>query len=967
MLWRPLFKPPPFETWRFPWQKEVTVFCQCVLAGVHNFPYIPRRNAPVPFSVLCRTQQRQINPGLDDPGNVGNPKNQRSGTAVPLRKSTFSVLVFLLLAAPASAESPTLSLFLPTRPVRTGALGVLCTGLDLNEPVRARVGLALSGGGVRGIAQIGVLQVLHGHRIPVDVVVGTSMGSVIGGLYAAGLDPDEIWEFAKNIRWQDILIDRPPRSHLFLGQKRERERYLIQLRLQGSSLRPDIPLAFTPGQRLTSTLTAAVLSSPFGYQTRFDCLPIRYRALATDLIHGQPVLLRGGNLVEVMRASVSIPLLFTPVQRGDTLLVDGGLVSNIPVAQTYRAGADLVIAVDTTSPLRKQEEINLPWEVADQVTTIMQRERNRQELAQADVAIRVPFPDLTALDFKNIQEIYTAGKRKAELALPSIKSCLASCTDSLLSATYGLPLDTRFRVQVARLPSSVRCPDSLDTTGFISLRDLHRLMLRAYANGLRHVRASLVGDTLVVDGTPAPKLDSIHVQHTGLLAASELDSVLAGFRGRALDATSLVALVSAIHRQYRRHGWALAHVDSVGFDSARGLLTLKINDGRIDRITVDGNTHTRTYVILREFPLSAGQPFNLPKAERGLDQIYSTGLFEWVGLAVRQSASHQEIVIRVKERDSRLVRFGARYDLERRGKLFVEYADENLLGAGNTLSALGLYGVRDQEARIDYRVDRIFRTFLTTQFDLYHRSGRHFAFRSGRSVGEYREKRTGFTFRFGEQMHRLGTVWFGFRWENILLRRLSGEGYPTGSYTLRTIGIRSLLDSRDRIPFARSGKRHELFYEYSSGRFLTSQISYTKFASSLESFFTFAVRHTLHAKIDWGISDLTTPFPEQYTLGGQNSFYGLREEELRGRHFWLSSLEYRYALPWGFHADWYLSFRLDWGAIWPKDIISISNKDFFYGVGAALSADTILGPFTIAYGRTQHGETQLYFSAGKSF
>ena len=877
-------------------------------------------------------------------------------------------LFFLLLpAAPtlAAGSAHPLKLVLPTRSVCASRLGVLCTGVNLEEPLRARVGIALSGGGVRGIAQIGVLEVLQKHDIPVDVVVGTSMGSVVGGLYAAGLTPQEIWDFARRIRWQEILIDRPPRSHLFLGQKRERERYLIQLRLQGPFLRPDIPLAFTPGQRLTSTLTGAVLSSPFGYQTRFDCLPVRYRALATDLTTGQPVLLAKGNLVEAMRASVSIPLLFTPVQKNDTLLVDGGLVSNIPVEQTYATGADLVLAVDTTSPLRKPEEINLPWEVADQVTTIMQRERNRRELARADVAIQVPFPDLTALDFKNIRAIYETGKRKALQKLPEIRRALVQRTDSLLQNAYGLPLDTAFVVRAVRLPTQLAAPPLADSS--LTLRQIHELLLRVYRSGFREVQATLRNDTLVVHARPAARVDSIRVDHATLLKPGEIDSVLAPYRGAILDARWFVSLVAAIHRQYRRHGWALAHIDSASYDSARGLLALRVNDGRIDRIVVEGNQRTRRYVILREFPLSPGQPFNLQKAEQGLDQIYSTGLFDWVGLSVRQTTSSQEIVIRVKERDNRLLRLGARYDLERRGKIFAEYADENLLGAGNTLSVLGLYGVRDQEARLSYRVDRIFRTFLTTQVNLYHRSGRYFAYEGGRSTGEYREKRTGLTFRFGEQMRRLGTVWFGIRWENILLRRLYGAGYPTGSYTLRTFGLRSILDTRDRIPFARTGKRHELFYEYSSGRFLTSQISYTKFASSLESFHTFANRHTVHGRLDWGISDLTTPFPEQYTLGGQNSFYGLRDRELRGRHFWLSSLEYRYALPWGFHADWYISLRVDWGAIWPRDIISISNKDFFYGVGAALSADTLLGPFTIAYGRTQHGETQIYFSAGRNF
>ncbi|MBN2088692.1 patatin-like phospholipase family protein, partial [candidate division KSB1 bacterium] len=239
---------------------------------------------------------------------------------------------------------------------------------------RPRIGLALSGGGARCIPQLGVIEVLKENKIPIDLIVGTSMGSVIGGLYAAGYETDEILQRLKNIDWQNIFFDRPTRQNLFLGQKQTQSRYILQLRF--SSFKPYIPSGISPGQTISLILSDLVMQAPYGSYSNFNELKIPFRAVATDLISGNRVLLEKGNLADALCASLAFPLLFAPVVWDNMLLVDGGMINNIPVQEARELGMDIVIAVDGTSNLRNKNEILLPWEIVDQATTIMQREKN---------------------------------------------------------------------------------------------------------------------------------------------------------------------------------------------------------------------------------------------------------------------------------------------------------------------------------------------------------------------------------------------------------------------------------------------------------------------------------------------------------------------------------------------------------------------------------------------------------------
>ena len=221
---------------------------------------------------------------------------------------------------------------------------------------RPRIALVLSGGGARGIAAIGVLRVLEHNNIPIDLIVGTSMGSVIGGLYAMGYSTDQLQRLVDTTNWDDLLSysDDSKRRDLFLDQKIARDKSILVLRFEG--LEPVIPQAFSTGQRLSNYLNLLTLQGLYHPDPSFDDLRIPFRAVTTDLVTGKRIVIDSGDMTEALRASMAIPLLFSSMPRDSMQLLDGGLVDNLPVDVAIAEKADIVIAVDMVSPLKAKEQ-----------------------------------------------------------------------------------------------------------------------------------------------------------------------------------------------------------------------------------------------------------------------------------------------------------------------------------------------------------------------------------------------------------------------------------------------------------------------------------------------------------------------------------------------------------------------------------------------------------------------------------
>ena len=279
-----------------------------------------------------------------------------------------------------------------------------------------RTGLVLSGGAARGLAHIGVLKALEEQGVQVDAIAGTSMGAVIGGLYAAGYSVDELEKLALELDWQQVLSDDPPREDIPFRRKQDDRDFLVKRKL---SFRDDgslgLPLGVIQGQNLSLLLERLLVHAS---DTRdFDRLPIPFRAVATDIANDKKVIFRSGHLPQAIRASMSIPAVFAPVELDGRLLVDGGMVDNIPMDVARDMGVDRLIVVDIGTPLLPREQLLTVVDVLNQSTTMMTRRNSEAQLATLrpeDLLVQPMLAGFGATDFARAEQLIDAGYRAAD-------------------------------------------------------------------------------------------------------------------------------------------------------------------------------------------------------------------------------------------------------------------------------------------------------------------------------------------------------------------------------------------------------------------------------------------------------------------------------------------------------------------------------------------------------------------------
>ena len=284
--------------------------------------------------------------------------------------------------------------------------------------VRPRICLVLSGGGARGMAHIGVLKVLEELKIPIDCIAGTSMGAVVGGLYASGMTAAQIDATMRSVDWQEAFRDAPPRRDLAFRRKQDDRNFLVRLPLGLKHGQILLPKGFIQGQKLQQTLRQLTL--PFSKDTDFDKLPTPFRAVATDLVHGNPVLLDKGDLAMAMRASISAPGFFAPVDTEGMLLVDGGVAENLPVDVARQMHPDILIVSDVSYPLQSREALNSALSISNQMLAILvhkDTDRQRASLNASDVLIEPVLGTTSSTDFTVAHSTIAAGENAAHAML----------------------------------------------------------------------------------------------------------------------------------------------------------------------------------------------------------------------------------------------------------------------------------------------------------------------------------------------------------------------------------------------------------------------------------------------------------------------------------------------------------------------------------------------------------------------
>ena len=275
---------------------------------------------------------------------------------------------------------------------------------------RLRIGLALSGGGALGLAEIGVIQWMEENHIPVDRIAGTSMGSIIGAMYATGMSPAEMEKFAEGIDWDDAFRTEPAYPQLSYRRKQDRRNFLINASL-GLKHGLSGPNGLNSGQAVGLLLDR--IAFPVSDVASYDDLPIPFRCVATDMLSGQGVVLSEGPLAQAVRASMAIPGVFTPVAMNGRVLADGGMVQNIPVEPVLAMQADAVIAVELRLPPGTLKELETLKGVLTRAVDVMITQNERRSLALAKATVSIGMTGFTATDYDRVKDLIELGRKSA--------------------------------------------------------------------------------------------------------------------------------------------------------------------------------------------------------------------------------------------------------------------------------------------------------------------------------------------------------------------------------------------------------------------------------------------------------------------------------------------------------------------------------------------------------------------------
>lgn len=815
---------------------------------------------------------------------------------------------------------------------------------------RPKIGLALSGGGARGFAQIGVMKALEELGVQVDAVAGTSIGGVVGGLYACGYTPQELERIVMGIDWGELFHDRPRRSTLFSTQKEGNESHFLSIRFKG--LKPDIPLAVTSGQKVSNLFTDLTAAANLRTGFDFDRLPVPFRTLSVDLLSGDTVVFSSGDLAEALRATLGAPLAFVPLERGERLLVDGGLLVPVPVGLAKKMGVELVIAVNTSAPLLKAEELQTPLDVIDQATTILTLERKKKELAAADLVIEPELAAFRSMDFSGAARLFESGYQAA----------MAKKEEILKLAQRSKPGNVdRISVNGVNAPEELKAAFPLASTDPVLVSAWTGRLDSLLATGeFAHLSAEYdpAKKLLTVKTVEPPVVKEVTFSGNTVFSGSELVRVAALPAGGRLNYRRLSDACRKLEEKYRVRGFNLMESPRPSWDEASGRLTFNIQEAKIERVDLEGNRRTKNWVVMQSFPLRGGMLFSSEKVSQGVTDVYATGLFERVSALLEPGRGGPVLKLVLKEKNYEQVRLGAHYQTDWESEGFVDFLDANLFGTGTEVKTHLQFGVRRQLYEAAFKTDRIFRTYLTSRLGGFLYRERWRSYLDFENFLSYRERRWGGFWSLGQQIFRLGTVSAELRAENFVY---GNDNYNGQLYKLRSLSLRSVVDTRDRNPFPNRGA-YNLVWLSSASEVLGGNLNYRKAYAFFSHFLPIGKSLVFEPQISSGLTSGTLPEPELFRLGGKDFFAGSPKRGFLARQFLVLGVGLRAKL-WGWV---YPSVRWDLEKRWTK-AEEFDLRKFSYGLLGELKVATPIGPAGVGWAHSNLGGKRFYFSVGYDF
>jgi NTE family protein len=843
------------------------------------------------------------------------------------------------------------------------------------EKSRPVIGLALSGGGARGVAHIGVIEVLEKNGIRVERIAGTSMGSIVGGLYAAGYSPQVLATFLEKNDWSDILSSNPKRRSAYISQKEAVRWPLAEVRFDG--LRAQIPTRWSSGQRVISTLSWLTLCPTFLCGGDFDLLPIPFRSVATDLNTGNAEVFKSGSLARAIQASTTIPLLFNPVEWDNKLLVDGGLINNLPVNVLKDMGSDFVIACAIEESMHSPDELKNPVNIADQVTSISMRNITKISREQANFVISPNMEGFTSTSFTKIPEMIEKGRQEALRALPALLDSLGKMNDRYKKVYIS---------EIAVVPETEKEFVSKTLAGFVApgagiawpgiLKGIEAL----WSTGLYLSISGEIDDTgsLRIAVIRVPQFISVQVLGKNRSAVIDTTEVFSSETSMPLSMENIIERMDFQIRLIRSLGYSFAHITSQELTAAQDTLKVRITVPSLTGVFIDPNIKTRPSLITREFDMQPGEIFDLNRIMASIDNLYGTDLFEQVSTDVEPLNGGVGLTIHLKEKNWSVVRLGLRYDEFNSAEGRLNILQENILGSGNQMGGILQAGKRNRILMLENRSDRVYKSLFTFDIKAYQHLLKRPLYDNHHLVSDYDDDRYGLVLSVGQQMDKLGNMVFQFRNESSWTRYPDSLKNLNAHRQFRSFILRSLIDSYDRYPFPTSGKINVIYVENSS-KVLGGTEQYVKIFWGNTQVKTFGEKHTVSGSLALGTADPSIPENELFTLGGNHTrldcynaetagslfysdFMGFMNEEKSGTRLAAARLSYRLFIPRYF----YLSFLYGAGNVWGKGAsIRADSLLQYYGIRGSFSSP--FGPLSLGWGITSKGDDRLYMTAGWEF
>lgn len=836
------------------------------------------------------------------------------------------------------------------------------------ENIAPNVALVLSGGGARGLSQIGVLKVFEQNNLQISEIAGTSMGAMIGGLFASGYNTDEIKYAVLNTNWPEIsaFYQKDNWNSLNIDQKYLENKGILSFRF--NNFKFQAPQNITENKIFEKYLHTQFSLAPFKTFDSFDSLYIPFRVAVTDLVNGKPRYIASGNLVNAIRASCTIPIQFRPVRIDSSIYIDGGIFANLPIESVVEFKPDLIIGVNSTSPTSNLSGLTSALEIADQTLSILMKYFEKNAALEIDFVITTPNGNHKNSDFKKIDSLIISGENSANSYIKDILS------------KYDQIRKRKLNNALAKLNIS----DS-DYTLYINNKQISNRRIIKSQSDLAVIADSLfqlpeintlniLSDSGTITITPVyyPIIEKIIFATEHKIPSELLTRLNNDFIGKPYEKRTQKNIMQLASTLLKQNGYTFTFIQNISISN--NVVTLKPNLGRIDSIKIKSSRISK-YLIKRELLVKKGDLLNSENIIDSWDNLINCGLFDNIEIIYKNNTNGgMNLAFQLEELGNQEINAGFRIDLDRNFRFVGQFVQYNLWNTGTNLSTGFIIGERDKHAEIMLFNSNIGYTPLGLSVKGYYTNRLRYSYNSDSMNADFYnrqrkanifEERAGLIAEFETNAYKIAKFTVGMR--NEFQRTFYKDSIVLPDFqTLTAFRLGAKYDTENKPYFASSGIKLDFLYESSLFQKI-SEMPYSK--ASLAFRYNYKIRKsTLVPQVLLGMGDRTLPEPEFFSLGGSESFYGMREDELRGKQYFKFSLELRRKLDFKLFFDTYVSARYDWGNVF-NEMDNVKFTDIKHGVGLNFALDTPVGPAVVSLGQSfsYNYQTNKWYSGNITF